>query len=92
MAEVYKLMSQFRADIRHERTGELIDYSARIFEGPAKGRFYIENSHVLRGTETAGFYYGDSFTSADSVVSAENGVMTWIAMLEKAYEVKPWRD
>ena len=91
MAEIYKLINEFRADIKHKRTGEIIDYKGRVYEGPNTGRFYIEHSHVLRPSEGAGFWYSDSFTSAESADGAELLVRNWIEMLADSYEVKLWR-
>ncbi|MFP3382481.1 hypothetical protein [Tritonibacter sp. SIMBA_163] len=90
MAEIYKEVARYRADIHHKRTGDLIDYSAIVYEGPSEGRYDIRHSHVLTPTEGAGSYYSDSYTTATDAEVAEKLVMDWIRMLEGSYAYAVW--
>lgn len=93
MVEIYKEVARFRADIRRERTGEIIPYRAVVLEGPNPGQFHIDHSHTLRATETAiGFWYSNSHTSAPDLVTAEYLVWNWAECIEDAYEIGPWTD
>jgi hypothetical protein len=91
MVEIYKLVSEYRADVFHEQSGETINYSAQVFEGHQPGRFSIRHSHTLMGKEGSGFWASDSYTSANSPEEAETLVRGWAGMLASAFEVKPWR-
>lgn len=90
MLEFYKEVARYRADIQHDRTGEMIDFNAVVYEGPDQGRFYIQYSHVLKPTDGAGFYYSNSYTAAEDPESAEQLVRGWAKMLKESHEFKPW--
>jgi hypothetical protein len=90
MVEFYKEVARFRADVRNERSGDMIDYRAVVLAGPRDGMFYIEHSHVLQPRQESGFWYSDSQTTASSAEEAEVKVRDWAKMLVTAYAVKPW--
>lgn len=91
MAEFYKEVARYRADIDHQASGQMIDYTASVYEGPSPGRFYIRHSHTFKPTQSAGgFWYSNSHTQADSAEDAEDLVRSWVDQIEKSYEVAPW--
>jgi len=71
MAEVYKVIGEWRSNIFNKQSGQTIDYVARLLEGPSTGRYHLEHSHVARPTEGANFWYSGSHTSPSSVDDAE---------------------
>ncbi len=90
--EFYKEVARYRADVQHNRTGEMVDFSAVVYEGPEAGRFYIRYSHTFRPTEGAGFWYSNSSTNAPDPETAETMVRNWAEQLSKSFEVGPWSE
>lgn len=90
MNEVYEVVQEYRSEVVHARSGEVITYIARLLEGPSPGRFFLEHSHVVRPTEGAGFWFSDSYTSPRSPEEAKALVTGWAKQIETAFEVKEW--
>ena len=90
MIEFYKQVARYRAVIQHDRTHDLIEYWAEVYEGPTEGRYSIRYSHTLRPTEEAGDYFSDTYAWADSQATAELYVREWAEKLRTSYSYKPW--
>ncbi len=92
MVEFYKLIAEYRADIKHEKTGENIDFKARVYQGPPNDNFAIWYSHTYAGKPGSGFYYSDSYTCANTAEEAENTVRNWASSIAGSDRYKAWTE
>lgn len=92
MVEFYKLIAEYRADIMHEKTGEMIDFNARVYQGPPNDDFTIRYSHTYAGQEGSGFNYSNSQTRADTAEEAEATVQRWARSIADSDRYQGWTE
>ncbi|MBW4961896.1 hypothetical protein [Sulfitobacter sp. CW3] len=92
MVEFYKLFAEYRADIKHEKTDEMIDFRARVYLGPPNDNFTIRYSHTYAGQEGRSFYYSNSQTRADTAEEAEATVRRWARSIAGSDRYQGWTE
>ena len=92
MVEFCKLIAEYRADIEHEKSGGMIDFRAKVYQGAPNNDFSIRYSHTFADQPNSGFYYSNSQTRADSAEQAEAVVKGWATSIASSDRYKTWTE